>query len=78
MKYEPMDRRDIIVAWQAQTGVYVTESGYVAIRQENEMEDPSIILLAPEHVDAVIKAIKEAGKEAVEARQEFLFGGGDE
>lgn len=78
MKREKLDRRNIIVAWQAEISIYVTASGYVAIQQENEMEDPSLILIAPANVDAVVKALKDAVKDANDARQEFLFGGDDE
>lgn len=74
MKHERMDKRSIVVAWQAEIGVYVSEAGYVAIRQENEMEEPSIILIAPANVEAVIEALRYSVKDANEARQGYLFG----
>lgn len=78
MKLERMDKGDIVVANQDETGVYITEAGYVAIRQNPAMDDPQLILLAPANVEAVIKAMKDCVKHAEAARQEFLFGEDDD
>lgn len=78
MKREPMSKECIVVASQDETGVYVTEGGYVAIRQNPALDDPQVVLLAPQNVAAVIAAMKECVKEAEQARTDYLFGGEDE
>lgn len=77
MKREPISKETIVVANQEETAVYVTEAGYVAIRQRHELQDDSLVILAPANVDAVIKAMQNCIQEAIEARQEFLFGDDD-
>lgn len=78
MKHEPMAKECIVVANQDETGVYVTEGGYVAIRQNPAMDEPQVILLAPQNVAAIIAAMKDCVKEAEQARTEYLFGVDDE
>lgn len=78
MKREPMNKECIVVASQDETGVYVTEGGYVAIRQNPAMDEPQVILLAPQNVQAVISALQGCIKEAEEARAEYLYGVDDE
>lgn len=78
MKREPVSKETIVVASQEQIAVYVTDGGYVAIRQDGIMCDDSLILIAPANVEAVIAALKNSIGGAIDARQDYLFGGDDE
>lgn len=72
------DRGAMIVAWQAETHVYAGDTGYVVIKQVNEMEDDSVILIDPQNVEAIIEAMRAAVPHAVEYRKEWREEGNDE
>lgn len=67
-----MSRGDIVVAHQDETEVYVSEAGYVCIKQVGWDGEASVITLMPIHVPAVVKAMNDSIKEAQESRQLWL------
>ena len=54
----------IIPATQ-ETHVYLSDAGFVCIKQVNLMDDESLIILPVEHVDTVIKWLQEVKQEAL-------------
>lgn len=45
---------------------YLTESGMIALKQENPMEDPSIILMTPHDVPHVVNWLQQLAAEQEE------------
>jgi len=46
--------------------VYESQAGYIVISQQSEMDsDPSLILIAPENVEKVIRALRTAKRMAM-------------
>lgn len=71
------DKETMIVAWQGETHVYAGDTGYVVIRQKQEMEDDSVVLLDPQNVEAVIEALRAAVPQAAQFRAEWRQGEGE-
>ena len=66
------EKGSIIVAHQAETRVYVGDTGYIVIKQNNYPEDDSVILIDPQNAEAVADAIKGYVKAAEAARIDWL------
>jgi hypothetical protein len=71
-------REVIVVAHQSEIQVYAGDTGYVVIKQVNEMEDDDLIFIDPLHVDAICEALQAAKKDAVEFRAEWVKEGDNE
>jgi hypothetical protein len=54
----------IAIHQQDEIEVYVHTSGDVAIRQQSGMEDADVVLVAPENVEKVIRALRNAKRDA--------------
>lgn len=66
------DKRNMVVAHQSQTYVYVGDTGYIVIKQENYPEDDVAILIDPQNADAIADAIKGYVKQAEQARLDWI------
>jgi hypothetical protein len=65
------DKGSMIVAHQAETYVYVGDTGYIVVKQTNYGEDDSVILIDPQNAVAIADAIKGYVKAAEQARLEW-------
>lgn len=66
------DKRDMIVAHQAETYVYVGDTGYIVVKQKNYPDDDSVILIDPQNADVIADAIKAYKKDAEKIRIDWL------
>lgn len=63
---------------QLETEVYPGDTGYIIIKQINSMEDDDVISIAPQNVDSIIEALKEAKEKAIQFRKEWVDEGDHE
>lgn len=68
------DKRDMIVAHQAETYVYVGDTGYIVVKQSGYPDEDSVILIDPQNAEAIADAIKSYVKDAEKARLEWAQG----
>lgn len=68
------DKRDMIVAKQEETYVYVGDTGYIVVKQTSDHDGDSIILIDPQNADAIADAIKSYVKQAEASRIEWVQG----
>jgi hypothetical protein len=60
------DDDSVIIRGYGDLAVYFNPRGDIVLRQQNMMDDDSIVVFAREHADTVIEAIKRAVAEAIE------------
>lgn len=66
-----MSRQGVVLMEQQQTEIYVGESGYVVIKQQDWQDEPQTILIAPSNLKAICDAMLAMKDEAEQTFQEW-------
>lgn len=68
------NKRNLIVAHQPETYVYVGDTGYIVVKQQDWQENDMLILIDPQNAAAIADAIKSYVKAAEQAQIEWIQG----
>lgn len=67
-----MSRRDIVVTEQREISIYVSDPGYICIKQIDWENKEHVVLIDAMHAKAISDAIMGAVSEAANAKKEWL------
>lgn len=73
-----MSKGDIVVAQQDEIQVFVSEAGYVCVKQVSWSMEESIVSISAEHVEAVVSALRASVEEAKKVRVEWIMENDDD